>query len=195
MKKETLLKVTFSVAFLALVFLVIWIDLPAEAKRGIEKAIRTYQGILLSIGTLILISLLGLAASQISSDSAERREKSNRKSTSELKISEYRQVWITEMRSDLSKLASLLLNPGTSDQLREALYLRSKIEMRLNLEEVLAIDLNDKMLAMWSKGIGDGFDINSHTKFIAASNVYLKSEWSRLKRDIRDSLLLEEHGK
>jgi hypothetical protein len=178
-KRDTLLKLAFSIAFLAALFLVIWIDLATDTKREIEQFIRDYQGILLSIGTLTLISLLTLAAAQITSNSAERRDVFNRRIQAELQIANFRQLWINELRSDLAVVQSGLSNMSSDKDNFETLTAYSRVLMRLNPEEE-----NTKELQRIMKRRTDKEPDYSASEFQSICGKILKSEWGRLKKDL-----------
>ena len=59
--------------------------LPAETKNALENFIRGYQGILTSIGTLVLVGVLSFFTTEIANSSASMREIANRRVSSELK--------------------------------------------------------------------------------------------------------------
>lgn len=157
----------------------------------LECFLDKHESSLISVGLLILVSGLALWGTYLTNHSAERREKSNRKVLSELKVSEYRQAWITEMRLDLSIFGGFMFHAEGKEGVREALSLKSKIEMRLNMEETLAINLYESMNELWHDAFIDEFDSGNHHRFTEASNAYLKKEWKRLKKDIREALILE----
>ena len=72
-------------------------------------------------------------------------------------------------------------------------YLDQKIRMRLNSEEPLAKDLLDALSDLTP---GSEQDDDAHTDALIyvtlAANNFLRNEWRRLKRDIREAQLLQE---
>jgi len=121
-----------------------------------EQFISEYDGIIISIGTAILIAILGLAATHMANRAAlqreelagnaadqreqlanranEFREKANRRVQTELQLAKFRQAWIIEMRDDLSIFARLLFEEKSKENNYKIFELYTKIRIRLNLE-------------------------------------------------------------
>ncbi len=175
--------------------IIFWQRTESETISYIEKFIVKNSGILTSLGTLFALSFIAYATTIVAGQLAERREKINRRTQVELKISEFRQSWIDEFRNDLSIYSVLLFkrNPDKEEN-NQRMRLEFKIFARLNLDEPRARDLSDKIFA--ARGLADSDDATARndafTALSLASNKFLRFEWKRLKQDIRRARLLDE---
>ena len=180
-----------------------------------ERFVRKYSGTIISLGTLALVSFLALLTSrmadqaadsrnslaeqaaerreELTAEATDRREAQNQKVQAELQISQFRQAWIDETRNEIAEFSQLAFHRENTDQLARMFYLDQKIRMRLNSEEPLAKDLLDALSDLTP---GSEQDDDAHTDALIyvtlAANNFLRNEWRRLKRDIREAQLLQE---
>lgn len=181
------------VAFLP-VFLVALGEYNGSFAERIEAFIGANDSLIVSIGTLALVSALALLTTFLANSSAEKREKSSQSVQTELKIAEFRKEWIGSFRDDLSRYGLLIFIPKKkAEEERERLQLEMKLNMRLNLDEPLAKELKQAMLH--AKKVGSGSDDAKKNKalkrFIEAGNTFLRHEWRRLIGDIQEARMLE----
>lgn len=160
---------------------------------AIEHYISEFDGIIISLGTAVLISALAIIAARLTNKSAERRDANNRRVSAELKLSEFRQNWIDELRNDLSQYGKLGFHHDGLDDLSEFIRLKLKIRMRLNLAEPLAMDLFESMgkVEEARKGGDRSLEAPAFANFAEASHSFLKSEWETLKEKVRKAELSE----
>jgi len=161
----------------------------AQSNSTLNLFIESNQEALLSIGTLLLISLLAIIQVYIGNRSSEAREQANRAIQGELKIAEFREKWISEIRQELAEYYFLASEDRETRDHREFGKILTKIRVRLNLEEPLANNLYRTMLK-----VSDYLDdLDPRQKGIAlsefgtASHDFLRNEWKRLKLDIKNS--------
>jgi len=135
------------------------------------------------------ISALGvIAAAKIadrSTDAAARlaaRGVDNQISlNSTVKIAEFRQAWINDLRAAMAKLFAISLRGGVNDE-SELYELSAKIRLLMNREDVRYDELVTRMEQLIAK-------LHNQTRgqseeFIRISQDILKNEWEVLKRDL-----------
>jgi hypothetical protein len=160
-----------------------------ETVSGVNNFIGVYQAILTSIGTLILIIALTFITTIVSNESAAKRDISNRKVAAELKIVEFRQKWIDELRSDIAEFLSLTGNDVSSIDLDKLHLLNVRIQLRLNPNE----DATGEMLGIISKilqairGDDDRSLTDAQTAMQLLASDILKTEWDRIKSDLKNA--------
>ncbi len=162
----------------------------------IELFVSEFDGILISIGTLSLVSMLAVLTARLTNQSAERREKANRKVQSELKIAEFRRQWIDEMRSDLTEFSRLVFHRDGIDDISQLFAIRTKIYMRLNLEEKKALAVVQAMDEAYTADFNEADTetlMKTQIRLSRVSNEFLRGEWRRLKQDILDAQVLAEN--
>ncbi|MCE8525270.1 hypothetical protein KBY23_08335 [Ruegeria pomeroyi] len=166
-----------------------------------------YDSILMSVGTLFVVSGLAVLAARIASQSVSGVEAENRKNraemakiqlktTKEIKLAEFRQVWINEMRREVAEYVSLttgdmMAKNFEDDGRRERLaVLSSQIFLRLNPTEPLSAKLAECI-----RKIADARrrkDISALNEllreFASVSREILKGEWKRLKDDLDEAI-------
>ncbi|MCW8843132.1 MAG: hypothetical protein OQK00_06925 [Rhodobacteraceae bacterium] len=192
-----------------------------EAPIGrIEEFIRSHSGMIVSLGTLLLISALAFLTSHISNQAADRREALSteaadrreaevakasdrreafsRKVEAELQIARFRQAWIDEMRDDIALLLrERLYQAGEADKkdLLQSLQIHMKIELRLNHDEALAKRLSEALAKLHRIEPNDAEHSTALAEAILSSRNFLKNEWERLKTDVLEAQLLEREKK
>ncbi len=159
-------------------------DYPGTWIQRLEGLIRDHNGLIISLGTIFLILGLTVWTTSLVNASAEARESSNRRVQAELKISDFRQIWINEPRDDLSKFISRILwSEGEQAEIEE---IGSRIVLRMNMNEELAKNLGSAIhrLANTSSPIPPDEKPQAIADFYQHSREYLKSEWDTLKRNL-----------
>ncbi|MBY6056000.1 hypothetical protein [Leisingera daeponensis] len=166
-----------------------------------------YEAVFLSVGTLFIVSGLAVLSAKISGRSIATVEIENRKhrvemakvnlkSAKEMKIAEFRQIWINDMRRDVAEYISVTAGDMVAkkfddkDRLERMSVLSSQIFLRLNPNEKLSEDLGNKIReiakARRSKDIEA---LNTLLRdFASISREILKGEWKRLKDDLDEAI-------
>lgn len=191
------------ISFIVFAFLYgIWSLISEAFDLRLETFLRDNHAVLISLGTLALISVLALLTSYLSDKAADKREHLaavasekrvafNQKVQAELQIAQFRQSWINEMRNDISKLLRIEFHHTEEADIANAYTLHMKIEMRLNPDEELASKLSAAMQYLGRSESTEEEHQRALADVVLASRAYLKNEWRRLKKDIRESQLLE----
>lgn len=121
---------------------------------------------------------------------AMRTEQSKLKFQSTLKISEFRQNWINELRDTMSDFQSHGVLPGndpTKD--REFYRLGTKIELLMNPEDPDYQDLSRMMYRFLIDSEGeDSAKYGNNAEFVEICQKILKREWERLKADLENKI-------
>lgn len=173
----------------ALSVVVTWRSLPCSTIQAAEIFIRENHGIIISLGTVFLLSLLAYATAAISSASAEKAQKANRSLSSELKLSDFRQSWIDALRDDLSlasKLAARFEEDFKDSVIKaELVEVIARVRMRMNPND----PDDDALAAAFAKALGAskvayGWDDETEAISIVGQRI-LKREWERLKADLK----------
>lgn len=121
---------------------------------------------------------------------AMRTEQSKLKFQSTLKISEFRQNWINELRDTMSDFQSHGVLPGndpTKD--REFYRLGTKIELLMNPEDPDYQDLSRMMYRfLIDSESEDSAKYGNNAEFVEICQKILKREWERLKADLENKI-------
>ena len=148
--------------------------------------------ILTSVGIIIFIGVLTVYATHLSNLASAKREMNNRHISAEIKLSEFRQSWINALRDDIAELSAHLASSDHQDtevKYRKILLL-NRIKLRINRQdtnyEVLLEALRSAVdEASKNRKLSQGKNTDQHREFIRVSQDLLKSEWERLKIDLR----------
>ncbi|MCA0930498.1 hypothetical protein [Ruegeria profundi] len=179
-----------------------------------NSLLEQYDAIFMSVGTLLIVSGLAVLTARIASQSVSTVEAENRKnriemakiqlkSAKEMKIAEFRQKWIDDMRRDVAEYVSLsatdIMSKETDDKDRQEekearrerlTALSSQIYLRLNpnedLSERLAASIRNISEARRAKDISAMNDLLR--EFASISREILKGEWRRLKDDLDEAI-------
>lgn len=162
--------------------------------QRVESLISDRQELIIALGTLFLVAGLSVWNSHLSNVSVEKRDNANRILQAELKVADFRQAWIGDLRNELEEFYKMaFLAPKSRDNPRMSSLL-AKIRMRLNMSEKAAHELYAAMLAA---ARNDHKDMNAEVEALhllsAKANTFLRGEWARMKTDIRNALTLEEN--
>ncbi len=197
-----------SVATLGLV--IFWFELTPVERKWIECFIYEYRSIISALATIFLVSILTLVTTVIADRNADRREHNNRSTQAQLKLSEFRQDWINEIRKDLSKLLALdsglkkLAKKDGNAKLDEAKRLDARIRLRLHFKDRPDADdgfqpkdldhaLNSFVIAIESvvlelpvaKEESLKHLTEAREELMSKANGFLKREWEELKYRLR----------
>ena len=155
---------------------------------AIQEFISKFQVLFLSLGVPILTMLISWYVSVQGNRTSRGLAGKERFLAVELKLAEFRQLWINELRADLAMYFSETFNiqdrPLHDDALRNVIALGSRITMRMNPADpdyaALQQALSDVLPSSDDQKSSGG--IQSVTKI---GQLILKREWKRLKDDLR----------
>ncbi len=185
----------------ALILIIAWQHTPEQKIIAIEEYIDLHQSIIVSLGTIFLLSAIAIYTTILSGYISERRERNNRKISAELKVAEFRQVWINEMRNDLLEFHQTIYEGKPDTDAKKAFAIYTKIVMRLNLETIsdeplvvkeplakeLFAHLGMSLEAWHNEEVPTDIRAKFHSSLLSASKDYLKNEWRRLKSDLKNA--------
>jgi hypothetical protein len=161
----------------------------AYSNSSVNGFIKSNREVLLSIGTLLLISLLAVVQVYIGNRSSEARERANRAIQAELKVAEFRQQWINELRQELAECYLLAFEDKDTRNTAAFGAVWTKIRIRLNLDEPKAQALYRSMFRIsdYQETLEPFKKGEALSDFMNASHDFLRNEWKRLKSDIKNS--------
>lgn len=140
--------------------------------------------------TVLAVPAITFFVTRLLNASSERRAVQERVLERELarriKVAEFRQVWINELREDLAELASRSVNLETagSDGIKAINRRLASIRLRLNTNESSANELLEIINKIFqSKSDPHG---SFQTDLVKHGQAYLKTEWDRLKRELAE---------
>lgn len=158
--------------------------------QKVESFVGGYAGILLSLGTLFLVSLLALLTTVITNRYSDQRYATNRQISTAVKLSDFRQVWINELRADLAEIITLTSESWKDDEQESnsrAMLLMSRILLRLNPGNEDIVKLRSTILDACDKALNDKVNLDVTTELLVLSQIILKREWDRLKTDLESA--------
>lgn len=178
-------------AFLPL-FLVVLGSYEGGVLEKFDQFLGAYDGLILSIGTLALVSALATLSTHLSNVSSEKQQRTNRKVSAELKIVEFRQQWINDLRDDISELLSLSGKPFDSDSLTRWQLLNVRIHLRLNPDEEFSEIVMTGITDLLAAACADNREKipSAQTNLQISGSRLLKFEWDRLKDDLIKAQIL-----
>lgn len=156
---------------------------------SINDWLQNHQLLVATIG----IPLVTFIVTTVSSLSATKRNQLNlrfeRELARRLKLADFRQSWINELRNDLAEIAaaSLLGEEEMSWELRRSYNMAiGRILMRVNQEEELSESLISAINELAEYNADDDAVQNGEpqTRFTNSGRELLKFEWNRLKSEL-----------
>ncbi len=148
--------------------------------------IETHQALLVSIGVPLLTLAVTVITSRASERRAERSRIADRALQTELKLVEFRQKWISELRDDFAQFHSLTgkrNGVGPADMVG-CYTIQCRVVMRMNLEDPNLRQLVD-IMARCTDELTSAELGHAHAEFTLCAQRILKTEWDRLKSDLR----------
>jgi hypothetical protein len=148
---------------------------------------------LLSIGTLFLISFLAILQVHISNVSSETREKSNRKTQVEMKLAEFRNIWVSDLRDQASELFSLVVTAKNSEKMPQIRKLSTSIHLKFDPKQPefgIVADLISKLIgtAVYDSNSTDERAIDkARSEFQIGMALILDEEWAKMKRALEEA--------
>ncbi|AXT27597.1 hypothetical protein D1823_14035 [Ruegeria sp. AD91A] len=164
---------------------------PGSFAQKFESAVSEFDGTIISLGTLFLVSGLALLTTHLSNRSSEKREAANRLISTEMKIAEMRKKWIDDLRDDLAVFSSLVSTESGPESMREEVELASRILLRLNPKDPNYDSLREHLKSASGEFGAEDPDMSELVALREVSQKILKHEWERLKHDIKNAHMLE----
>lgn len=151
----------------------------------LESFILDYQGTIASIGTLLLISSLAILQVYLSNVSAEWRERVNRKTQVEIKLAEFRQIWVNDLRTDTSELVSIAYGAIGAKNIDRMQFLNTRILLRLDPNQRDTIQ-TATALANLIKAVKENKDDlpSATTQLQLHMAQLLDAEWEKMKEEL-----------
>ncbi|MEQ9675931.1 MAG: hypothetical protein RLO10_15875 [Roseovarius indicus] len=160
--------------------------------QDIETFLQENRTVVFSLLIPVLSAAIAAFASWYSTKRALRTQKTERDLQRVLKLCDFRQAWINELRLEFAQFCGFLngVHPLSEDRLNEMALCYNKIVLRVNHEdadfEELICRMTDAMLNQKTPGSIDELSSNRTDLAIVMSRI-LKKEWDRLKHDLRES--------
>ena len=141
-----------------------------------------------------LVSIAGAAiTSRYSVNRAIRSQETERNMQRVIKLAEFRQNWIDELRFEFSQFLGFIFGGHriSSDEMTEFNLVFSKILLRMNHDDpdfvLLMNEMNKAMDNLKDPLNGTNNPNKSSVSLQVLMGKILKREWNRLKSDLRDS--------
>ena len=156
--------------------------------NGLENWITTHQGIMTSVGILVLVSGLALITTFIANGAARNRLVSEIRTHAELKKSEFRQAWINDQRNDLAALVGASLRLTLDDPIvtETDASTFARILMRMNPKDEDYKELKE-LLERHTYGLNQGESLVFEHSLIEIGQRILKREWEVLKKELNQT--------
>lgn len=159
--------------------------------KDLNTLILEYNALATSIGVVILLVFLTLVATHIANKSAEKRQIFEADRHRRLKLSEFRQVWINDLRNDLSQFISICAYQKDSEEeeIKKMIFLIAKIQIMMNADDPNFSKLVDCMKNLSKPKLDDTPTTENDalpSELIKLSRTILKEEWKRLKKELGD---------
>lgn len=151
-----------------------------------EGFVGDYSGTLISLGTLFLVSLLAVLASHLANVSAEKRILHETDQQRRLKLSEYRRIWLDELRDELAQVIGMCafrseINGGEKKQF---LALIAKLQLRIHSSHQYHDEFIETLRAIATSQEEGKDNPITPADMITLSEKVLKEEWEQLKIEL-----------
>ena len=153
----------------------------------ISEWVNSHQLLVISVVVPILSVLVATVASWYATRKTLRANKHRMNFEGVMKIAEFRQAWINNLRDEMAEFQSYGVHPeGNPAQERIFYKLGTKIELLMNPNDPDYLELQRQMYEFLSVSNGDTVVKYSHNpQFIELCQKILKREWDRLKSDMQ----------
>ena len=183
----------------------------AVTAQQLEAFLNSNKGIVTSLGTLLVILLAAILTTHLSNSSAEKRQEADRLLNAELKLSDFRQAWINQLRADFAEVIQLgysFFEKGNDQQetARKLKLVEARIRMRLNPRSDAEVEreIEKELVALVSacekvanEAISRSGDKASETKhcqdalnhrenLAKLGSKFLKEEWEVIKKNLNE---------
>lgn len=170
------------------VFIVVLGEFEGTFLERLELIISKYDGTLISLGTLFLVSGLALLTTHLANTSAAKREEYNRRIQAELKLAEFRQTWINDLRNNIAEYVS---HVGFTRDLQQNVdsekvgNIAARVELLMNAQDPNLKPLRKAMATLYNASISkDESSSEAMAELTHVGQEILKTEWDRLKKDL-----------
>ena len=155
----------------------------------ISQWINSHQLLVISVLVPIFSAIVAALASWYATTRTLKVNRHRMNFEGVMKIAEFRQAWINNLRDEMAEFQSYGVHPGTNPaQEREFYKLGTKIELLMNPGDPDYPVLQKQMYEFLSVSDGDVIDKYSrNAEFIETCQKILKREWDRLKSDIQNA--------
>lgn len=194
----------FWLVFFGLAVLAFWTRMPSEEIASINKFLIKNRGVVISLGTVALVSFVGIYTTFLTNYAANRREKYSRKIEAELQIARFRQSWIDRLRDELAGIQIIIDHAILTDSdvdYEKLIPAFNRVFLQLNPDEKepeLFRDLMVETTSLFREIDNHEVQEEDSKKLIRisrdlrdCSSRILRSEWRRLKDDLKHAQGIE----
>ena len=152
----------------------------------ISELLNSHQLLVISVIVPLISLLVATGASWYSTRKVLMLDKHKMNFERVMKVAEFRQSWINNLRDEMAEFQSYGVHPGTDPANERIFYkLGTKIELLMNPNDPDYSALHQQMYNFLSVSDGDAIDkYSQNAEFITCCQRILKREWDRLKSDI-----------
>ena len=160
----------------------------------LEALVQNYTGILTVIGIPLLTFFVTKSANRSAEDRAANERRTERKLAAELKLVEFRQQWIENLRADFSEFLSMASMADEEFKDWEALTAAAiKIQLAMNPKDKAYPEIIRLVNLVIAQMVADtDKQSKSAEKLALLMQATLKREWDRLKVDLKNVEILNE---
>jgi hypothetical protein len=142
------------------------------------------EAILYSLGPAVIGAIFALLVSWLT----QRSRSKQRALEKEIKLSEYRQLWINQLRDTIADFGAITSVEGNWEKNKEKVIgLVFKIEMMMNPDDPDYKNLRAALKYRADSQVKSGMP--DYDNLLKVSQDILKREWDRLKSDLENSKL------
>ncbi len=156
---------------------------------ALQKFITDYQVIIISLGVPLMTVFATWFVSAQTNRTARRLAEKERRQNVQLKLAEFRQAWINDLRNELARYSSLTLSSrgkSFSDaELQNIVEVGSRIMMRVNSQDP-DVELLKAALSAALPSSGNEVEEKEALSVTEIGRRMLKREWERLKADLAE---------
>jgi hypothetical protein len=130
-------------------------------------------------------------AAFVSSRTSKINEEKRRSHERKIKVAEFRQQWINELRNTMAEFQSYGILPDSNPRESRTFYmLGTKIELLMDPLDRDYDDLEKSLYSFLHSADGDTYEkYSNNPKFVEVCQKILKREWVRLKKDLEEGNL------
>jgi len=155
----------------------------------ISQWANSHQLLIISVAVPILSAIVAAVASWYATRKTLRANKHRMNFEGVMKIAEFRQAWINNLRDEMAEFQSYGIHPETSPAQERIFYkLGTKIELLMNPKDSDYATLQCQMYNFLSASDGDTkTKYSQNAEFVKTCQGILKREWDSLKEDIQNA--------
>lgn len=155
----------------------------------ISQWLEDHRLLVISVVVPLFSALVAALAAWYSTRRTLKTEQEKMQLQTKLKVNEFRQNWINDLRDTMAEFQSYAISPDADPaQEREFYRLGTKVELLMNPRDPDFEELQELMYAFLHTSTGDINDKYSHnTPYVSLCQRILKREWERLKSDLKEN--------